>query len=68
MHVTDILTTNSVGEVNSVMICDGKIRCLKWMDKRVVTMLSTYHDADTIEKELRTRTESGVEAVKKPKW
>ena len=50
------------------MISDGKIRYLKWMDKRVVNMLSTHHDADMIDKERRTRARaSGIEVIKKPR-
>lgn len=49
-------------------IYDGKIRCLKWMDKRLVNMLSTHHDASMVEKERRTKeSENGVEIIQKPK-
>ena len=70
MHNNDItiLTCLCVGDVKSVMICGGKVRCLKWMDKRQVNMLSKFHNADMIEKERRLRgTESGLEKIKKPK-
>ena len=40
----------SLGEIYSETIFGDKIRCLKWSDKRVVNMLSTFHGEDVIEK------------------
>ena len=36
--------TNYLGEVYSETIANNKLTCLKWRDKRVVHMLSTFHD------------------------
>ena len=47
---------------------DGALTGLKWMDKRQVTMLSTIHDDEMIDKRRRTRLATdGVEVIKKPK-
>ena len=41
--------------------------CLKWMDKRVVTMLSTFHTDEMMVKRRRTRrSDTGIEEIAKP--
>ena len=56
-----------IGEVISEKICNDKITCLKWKDKRIVHMLSTFHGDDMIDKRRRTRkADGGVEVIKKP--
>lgn len=56
--------TSIEDEADSVMICDNKIRCLKWRDKQVVNILSTYHDADMITKERTSRSATkGTETI-----
>ena len=57
-----------IGEVITTKSIDQKTTCLKWHDKRVVTMLSTFHNDEVIEKRRRTRrADEGTETVKKPK-
>ena len=47
---------------------DNELTCMKWHDKRVVNMLSTYHGNEVIERERRNRNvEGGRENVKKPR-
>ena len=46
---------------------DGKIICLKWKDKRIVHMISTFHTDNIMEKRHRTKAVTeGVETVQKP--
>ena len=41
--------------------------CLKWMDKEMVSMLSTFHNDDMIVKRRRTRSaDTGIEEITKP--
>ena len=57
----------SLGEIYSETIFSDKIRCLKWSDKRVVNMLSTFHGEHVIETTRRTRlVDGGTEVIKKP--
>ena len=50
------------------MTADKEIRCLKWVDKRDVHIISTYHGDDVIEKSRRSRAVAGgVETIKKPR-
>lgn len=57
-----------LGEVATAKTEDNKVTCLKWHDKRIVTMLSTFHDGELIEKTRRTRkADGGREVVKKPR-
>ena len=45
---------------------DDGILSLKWKDKRVVTMLSTYHSTSMVKKSQRSRAaEGGVESIEK---
>ena len=54
-----------LGEVAIAKTEDNKVTCLKWHDKRIVTMLSTFHDGELIEKTRRTRkADGGREVVK----
>ena len=49
-------------------IHNNDITCMKWHDKRIVNMLSTYHGNEMIVKERRSRkVEGGTEKVKKPR-
>ena len=49
-------------------ISDNELTCMKWHDKRVVNMLSTYHGDESMEKERRNRNVvGGTERVKKPR-
>lgn len=53
------------GEIKSVST-DG-VLALQWMDKRIVTMLTTIHDDSTIVKRRRTRlSATGLEDIVKP--
>ena len=46
----------------------GNITCLKWKDKRDVTMMSTRPDTGLVDIKRKTRAaEQGTEMVKKPK-
>ena len=45
----------------------NELTCMKWHDKRVVNMLSTYHGNEMIEKERSRKVEGGTEKVKKPR-
>ena len=55
------------GEVYAERISDDSILCLRWKDKRDVSLLSTFHDDTFIEKRRRTRQAAdGTEVVKKP--
>ena len=46
---------------------DGRILGLKWMDKRLVSMISTIHDDSMINTDRRTRlAPTGVEKISKP--
>ena len=49
----------------SETIADGKVRCLKWSDKRVVNMLSTFHSDDVKQRHTRAVV-GGTEIIKKP--
>ena len=53
------------GETLTTTMHNNEITCMKWHDKRVVNMLSTYHGNEMIEKE-RNRKVGGTEKVKKP--
>ena len=60
--------THILGEIKTTKTEDGKLTCLKWQDKRQVTMLSSFHNNEAIEKKRRTRkADGGTEMVKKPK-
>ena len=68
MHTITMSYHYNIGGIYSEEICDGKILCLKWKDKRVVNMLSTFHTDEIIDKRRRTRAAgSGIEVIKKPK-
>ena len=47
-----------LGEIHTERSSEG-LMSLKWRDKRVVTMLSTFHDDTTVNKRRRTRLASG---------
>uniref|UniRef100_A0A1X7UYH4 PiggyBac transposable element-derived protein domain-containing protein n=1 Tax=Amphimedon queenslandica TaxID=400682 RepID=A0A1X7UYH4_AMPQE len=60
------LSTN-FRETVTTTISNDEITCMKWHDKCVVNMLSTYHGDEMMEKERRIRTaEGGRKKVKKP--
>ena len=53
------------GEVKERDIREGKV--IQWMDKRPVTLLTTFHDSSSIQTTRRTRhAENGQEVVSKP--
>ena len=45
---------------------DGGILALQWMDKRAVTMLSTFHDSSTSTIQRSRHAQGGIESVQKP--
>ena len=45
---------------------DGGIHALQWIDKRAVTMLSTFHDSSTSTIQRRSRQTQGIDSVHKP--
>ena len=49
------------------MTADKEVRCLKWVDKRDVHIIFTYHSDDVIEKCRISRAVAGVETIKKPR-
>ena len=54
----------SKGEVRSVT--KKGLLCLKWMDKRAVTMISTIHDNTMVPIQRRSRFAGGREVISKP--
>ena len=59
---------NLLGAIITAKTEDKKATCLRWHDKRVVNMLSTFHNNETVDKERRSKNaDGGVEVVKKPK-
>ena len=55
------------GEVRSVNLQNGLL-ALQWKDKRLVTMLSTIHNAHMVSKTQRTRQATGgVQEIQNPK-
>ena len=57
------------GEVHSEKAAvDDSVLCLKWMDKRAVTLLSTLHDDTMVDVQRRSRgARGGVESIQKPR-
>ena len=54
-------------EVHSGAINNGEVMCLKWMDKWMVSMLSTFHTDDMMVKWRRMkRFDTGFEEITKP--
>ena len=59
---------NLLGAIITATTEDKKATCLRWHDKRVVKMLSTFHNNETVDKERWSKNaDGGVEVVKKPK-
>ena len=54
------------GELKAVVLQSG-VLAIKWMDKRLVTLLTTIHDSSCVHKQRRSRhAPGGTEVVNKP--
>ena len=57
-----------LGAILTVKTDDKISTCLRWNDKRIVNMLSTFQNNETVDKERRSKNATGrLEIVKKPK-